>query len=275
MALAIARQRVERAQVPADAGHEDLEVFRVVLVDSIRTARALRKAAAPPDHAEFKCAEYNWSQELGKVRVRIHRLRARGEAPPAPKQQRVDKPRPPPPEEESEPEPEAPDAPESHLARVDALGAAIAAVDRSRRAYRDAPMYIQRLEAHQTQLAAGIKVARRLLKDLPRLHEAAVTNSDRGAVRSALDTWLREANSVRVQLCRRRQANDSTPDVPMRAAAPAEVRRERRKVQKRRERAPTERLAAVEVPLARQDAEISGHRPLKRRQKIYARYLQS
>jgi hypothetical protein len=117
---------------------------------------------------------------------------------------------------------------------------------------------IEAVEALQSELACGIKVARRLKKDLPRMPGAKP--EELNAINSALGDWLREANCVRVRLHKIRKWCSTSPAIRMRAAAPKEVHRERDKLRKRRERAAPELLEEAHVDLAYHDEKTQTRR---------------
>jgi hypothetical protein len=124
-------------------------------------------------------------------------------------------------------------------------------------------LHIEAVEALQSQIACGLKVARRLRKDLPGVLDA--TPEDSAAVSLAIKDWTKEAASVRYRLHTLRKQRRCTPTIPMRAAAPEDVRRERRRLQKRRERAAPHEREDAEADLANTDEAMQTRRVKVRR----------
>jgi hypothetical protein len=120
---------------------------------------------------------------------------------------------------------------------------------------------ILRLEAYQSELAAGIKQARRLSKDQFRLG-LVPSAKDRTMLETALHKWPLAAASLRSRLNRVRTMSGAE-SAPMRAALTEEERRERRKIQKRHER---DAECADDLDLG--DRVVTGCRVMKRRPQV-------
>jgi curved DNA-binding protein CbpA len=144
--------------------------------------------------------------------------------------------------------------PETERERVSAWTQMAADVDASREALKgDASL--EQVEAHWGLLGAALKSARRFLADLPAMSRHLLDDGQEASMRAQVARWTREKSAMSTRLNRMRPKESRQC-----AAAPAELRKKREALLKRRARAKPEQLAGIEAELRELDLDLAGHR---------------